>query len=287
MHAPITCRDRSLYVWSSSSLIEQLARGNESATTRLGIEHMSTLLVSLDAAQLEMYRKDPTMLRAALDAAHRRGMKIELLLGEPTWLLPEQRRQLLEIVRDLRALPFDGLHLDIEPDQLSALKREPESLWAEWLETVRSVREGSPWPLDVSLHPRYLDLQIEDRALGDHLAAAEVDVTLMIYVANAERVVAIAQPLLARYPQLVQRIALSTEDSLSTEESMYSLSLDERARRIAYVESRLVAPNFQGVTIQPSREADAGLSTMTQSICSDVGKMDAGCGQLRHSRESY
>jgi hypothetical protein len=75
---------------------------------------------------------------------------------------------------------------------------------------------------------------------------------LMIYVANAERAIEIAQPLLQRYPSLTQRVALSTEDTLSREESLHYVDADERARRIALIESKLAAPNFRGITIQPS-----------------------------------
>jgi outer membrane protein TolC len=253
MHAPSECQGRSLYVWSSGRTIDELANGSAASLDAFDSTQTNTLLLSLDGAQIDAYRKDPARLRAALDAAHRRGIKVELLLGEPTWLLPAERDRLLNIVRDLRALPFDGLHLDIEPDQLTQAAGTTETVWSEWLATVRAVRETSPWTLEVSMHPRYLDVAVEGRRLGEHLADLDVGVTLMIYVANPERVIAIAEPLLARYPELALRVALSDEDSLSPEESLHYVSSDERARRIALIEKRLAASNFKGVTIQPSR----------------------------------
>ena len=182
-------------------------------------------------------------------------------------MLPAERDRLLEIVRDVRALPFDGLHLDIEPDQLTQADGKTETLWTEWLATVRAVRETSPWPLEVSMHPRYLDLAVEARPLGQHLADIDVGATLMIYVANPERVVAIAEPLLARYPELALRVALSAEDSLSPEESLHYVSSDERARRIALIEKRLAASNFKGVTIQPSRAPARDLAAAGEFEC--------------------
>jgi outer membrane protein TolC len=253
MHAPQTCRPRGLYVWSSQSVIERLAKGSAQGVTQKASEDQAgILLVSLDAAQIRTYSRDPGQLRDALQAAHRRGQKVELLLGEPTWLLPEHRDGLLDIVRGLRSLPFDGLHLDIEPDQLDGLSASTKASWPNWLATVRAVREISPWPVDASMHPRYLGERIDARALGEHLSELDVAVTLMIYVANPERVVEIAQPLLSRYPQLRQRIALSSEDSLSREESLHHLTPSERARRIAFIEATLAAPNFRGITLQPS-----------------------------------
>ena len=84
---------RSFYVWSSGRTLS-IARKRQRGFARACqiASHTNTLLLSLDAAQLDAYRKDPARLRAALDTAHRRGIRIELLLGEPTWLLPAQRR---------------------------------------------------------------------------------------------------------------------------------------------------------------------------------------------------
>jgi outer membrane protein TolC len=253
MHAPLVCRPRALYVWSSQHLIERLAAGDTySVSDPDGTEKTTTLLVSLDASQIREYGRETRLLREALQTAHRRGMRVELLLGEPTWLLPEHRAELVSILRDLRTLPFDGLHLDIEPDQLAGVNLNAATLWSQWLETVRSAREASAWPVDVSLHPRYLNEPVDGRSLGEHLTQDGISVTLMIYVANAERAVEIAQPLLQRYPSLAQRVALSTEDTLSREESLHYVDADERARRIALIESKLAVPNFRGVTIQPS-----------------------------------
>ena len=79
-----------------------------------------------------------------------------------------------------------------------------------------------------------------------------IDTTLMIYVANPLRVVELATPLLARYPQLRLRVALSLEHSLSREESLFQLPEDERAHRIALIERGLVGDNFMGIALQPS-----------------------------------
>jgi outer membrane protein TolC len=262
--APAHCRARSLYVWSSASLISQLTRdATHSAAAQARSAGFTRLLLSLDPAQLASYARDPKPLRDALDAAHRLGLHVDLLLGEPTWILEARRKDLLSIVRALGALPFDGLHLDIEPNQLTHTGIADDALLAGLLDTVRAVRAVTALPIDLSVHPRYLTQNAGARALGDELSDADVDVTLMIYVANPERVMQIAEPLLTRFPRLSQRVAVSLEDTLSHEESLHHYTPVERARRIAAVESGLKQANFLGITVQPAPSAT--FSTLTGS----------------------
>jgi outer membrane protein TolC len=251
--APVDCRSRALYVWSSASIITQLSHQSAASVTEAardaGVTH---LFLSLDSAQLEQYARNPEPLRAALDAAHERGLRVDLLLGEPTWLLENRRNDLLSIIRRLSALPFDGLHLDIEPNQLENSGLDESALLASLVDTVRAVRAMSAWPVDVSVHPRYLTKLAGTHTLGDALSDADVTATLMVYVANPERVREIVEPLLSRFPRLAQRVALSLEDTLGRDESLHSYSPEERAKRVSRVESGLSQANFRGIALQPS-----------------------------------
>lgn len=248
-----TCRPRGLYAWSSDSVLANLTiHATRPVPSPDGAEGITRLLLSFSAPELKRYQQDAAPLRAALDSAHERGLVVELLLGEPSWLLPAHRDELLRIVQDLRALPFDGLHLDIEPDQLASLGESPDSLLVGLIETAQAVRSVSPWRVEISLHPRYLDAQLGSTTLGGALSDADIAVTLMTYVANPERVIQIARPLLERYPRLTVHVALSLESSLGAEESLYGYPADERARRISAIEAGLQTPNFAGLTFQPN-----------------------------------
>ena len=248
-----TCRPRGLYAWSSDSVLANLTiHATRPVPSPDGAEGITRLLLSFSAPELKRYQQDAAPLRAALDSAHERGLVVELLLGEPSWLLPAHRDELLRIVQDLRALPFDGLHLDIEPDQLASTGESPDSLLMGLIETAQAVRRVSPWRVEISLHPRYLDAQLGSTTLGGALSDADIAVTLMTYVANPERVIQIARPLLERYPRLTVHVALSLESSLGAEESLYTYSAEERARRISAIEAGLQTPNFAGLTFQPN-----------------------------------
>jgi outer membrane protein TolC len=254
LYEPSRCLPRALYVWSSQGLLEELAAPGEGRTVAgVRADGVQTLLVALDRAQIEAVRSDPQPLRSALRAAHSRGLQVELLLGEPTWLVPRARADLLAIVRALRELPFDGLHLDIEPEQLADPELSSDARLAALVDTVRDVRAVSPWPVGLSLHPRNLTRAVGERSFGERMVELGASVTLMIYVSNPERVAEIAEPLLAAYPELRQRIALSIEDELGAEESLHSYAPAERARRIESIEARVRAPGFAGIVLQPTR----------------------------------
>lgn len=251
-----TCRPRGLYAWSSEAVLANLTiHAMRPITTLDGAEGVTRLLLSLNAPELKRYQQDVAPLRTALDSAHERGLTVELLLGEPSWLLPAHRDELLRIVQDLRALPFDGLHLDIEPDQLADTAEARQLLLLGVVETAQAVRHVSPWRVEISLHHRYLDAQLGPSTLGAALSDADIAVTLMTYVANPERVIQIVRPLLERYPRLTVHVALSLESSLGAEESLYGYPADERAKRISAVEAGLQTPNFAGLTFQPNAPA--------------------------------
>ncbi len=256
LYAPAVCTTRAQYVWSSEKTLKQLR-----TQTRGAQRDVNALLISLDADQLSRYRDQPSSLNAALTGAHAQGLRVELLLGEPRWILPEHRGELLSIVDEFSTFAFDGIHLDLEPNQLP--QHDGTEVLEQLVATLKAVRSHTALPLELSVHPRYLTAQIDGRSLGDHLIDNDVAATLMIYVSNPNRVIEIAQPLLDRYPNLQQRIALSVENTLSPEESLYALEPQERERRIALIESTLTMRNFVGITLQPAAAERTALSAQT------------------------
>lgn len=249
---PTVAGRRALYVWSSAPLLEALDGSADAAGAlrELQAAGIDRLLLSLDGTQLERFGRDPDALHAAVLAAQRAGFRVELLLGEPEWLLAEQRPQLMRIVRAFAARPFDGLHLDIEPAQLVERGHEPSALAAALVETLTEVTAATPLPVSLSVHPRDLDLRVGGTSVARHLERLRVAPTAMIYVANAERAAELAQSLLERHPQLVFRVALSLEESLSREESLHHLPPEERRRRMEAIETRLAGRNFAGLALQ-------------------------------------
>lgn len=94
---------------------------------------------------------------------HKQGIKIELLLGENSWIFPDKRKKLIQIVTDWleyqksqpKIYQWDALHLDIEPyaESLRPLGKSwddvKDTYIREYLETltevyseVQSVKKG-------------------------------------------------------------------------------------------------------------------------------------------------
>lgn len=211
--------DMAVYVWDSRELFSRLQNRERywKFLRRLSIDR---LLVSLDAAQIAELRQRPAPLSGFLQNARKRGVKVELLLGEPTWIEPKGREQLVELIAGLWDFPFDGLHLDIEPDQIyrQPLSREQ---FDNWVKSMTTAAKASPWPTAISVHPRYFrDAPYRDWGLAERLREAGVeDVTLMIFNSKPENVAGVAKPILAAAPQLRFRVAQSVEPQLDATES--------------------------------------------------------------------
>jgi outer membrane protein TolC len=243
--------NRALYLWRSAEWLTDAA--TERGERKFGEMHsagIARLLVSLDAEQMRRAMADPSPLVRAVRRTHEHGLRVELLLGDPGWIQPEQRGRLLVIIDGLKSVPFDGLHLDLEPEQLDAAADKLPALVGLLAQTLAAASAASPWPLALSIHPRDLDVRVGESSFAEALLRLRISPTIMVYVANPDRAVAIAEPLLRHYPQLSFSVALSLEKSLGPQESLWSYPEDERRRRIARVETRLSAGNFSGLTLQ-------------------------------------
>ena len=243
--------NRALYLWRSAEWLRNTA--TELGERKFGEIHsagIARLLISLDAEQMRRAIADPAPLVRAVRSTHEHGFRVELLLGDPGWIRPEQRGGLLAIIDGLKSVPFDGLHLDLEPEQLDSAADKLPALLGLLAQTLAAASATSPWPLALSIHPRDLDVRVGDSSFAELLQRLRVSPTIMVYVANPDRAVAIAAALLGHYPQMSFSVALSLEKSLGPQESLWSYPEDERRRRIERVETRLAAANFSGLTLQ-------------------------------------
>lgn len=243
-------RNVTVYVWNGA---EVMRRAQDPAFWS-GLRRLSItrLLLSLDAAQIKAAHTQPALLNDFLDQARARGVAVELLLGEASWIDVAHRADLFRIIQDLREFRFDGLHLDIEPDQIY---RQPLSRaqFEAWVTTLTEAAAAAPWPTSVDVHPRYFrDAPYVQWRLGERLRAGGVhEAVLMIYNANPERVAAVGRPIAASAPQLRFRVAQSVEPGLPAELSHAHRPPAELQRRMTHLEQLLATqPNVDGIVIQ-------------------------------------
>ncbi|MBD9396152.1 hypothetical protein [Pseudomonas sp. PDM11] len=197
------------YIWDSVALLDANQRsGQLNALQQAGI---SQLHVGLTALQVADMQRSHSALGDLLQAAHARGMRVTLLLGDPDWLKPRKRQGLIDLIGQLRDLPFDALHLDLEVEQLGW--PVPDQRLHDWLDTVREAKAAAPWPLNLSSHPRWFDEHADRQPCVpcelQRLGVGEI--SLMIYTRNpqssANRALAIAK----QWPALKLRLAQSVE----------------------------------------------------------------------------
>lgn len=242
----LTAHGLSWYIWDSQALLrnpaslKNLPQGSE------------RILLSFTASQLRALTQPAERKRLVqwLAQAHARGLRVDLLLGEPSWVLPSQRPALLELLVPLRALPFDGLHLDLERSQL------PPAQQPGWdvavVDTLRAVHATVAWPLALTTH--YRELQSPDFAQRIH-AAGVTELVAMVYVSDPGRASDIARPLLQGPAGLRLAVAQSIERTLSPQESSFKAGQAQALHRWRQLSQALASlPGFSGIVVQSWEE---------------------------------
>jgi hypothetical protein len=234
------------YAWKGMDWVEQKEKLEQlpSGTRRL--------LLSFTARQWREITQDArplAALKGLVLAGKKRGVSLEFLLGEPTWVLPEGRAHLIRLLREIPAGTFARVHLDLERHQLPP---EQQADWAaQATETLRAAVEASPIPVALTTH--YRDLQPAFvQALGQ---AGVREIVPMIYVRNLSRVEEIVRQLPPRPKGMRLSVAQSVEREWSEEESSFTLG---KRRALAHWQTLSQQldnlPGFDGVIVQSWEE---------------------------------
>lgn len=238
------------YVWDASSFLDSACRA--AALERFRNEGFSRMLLSFDAAQIASFRTEGgrRSLEAFLSAARAQGLTVDLLLGDPAWIVPEHRQGLVRLVRELEPFPFRGLHLDLEPDSLPGAAEKRLELAAELVRTLEIVRTQTDRPLALSVHPRELEGELGD-VVGPGLEGIPVEeVAVMIYSTRAEAVLERFERIRRQHPGLKLALAQSVESLLSPQESYGAYGREAFRSRAAYLAERLGREGSVGIFVQ-------------------------------------
>jgi len=204
---------QGVYIWDSRQLLDRT--GQEAELGLLHQQGINDLLVGLTPAQVRAGPATERALANLLERAHGRKLTVQLLLGDPSWIQPGHRAELLALVARYRPLPFDGLHLDLEVEQLGW--PVPAQRLRDWIGTLRAVQRASPWPVSVSSHPRWF----EPGAAGGIRFCLPCQlpplraISLMIYGPDPGRSTARARAIARRWPSQHFRLAQSLEAGLT------------------------------------------------------------------------
>ena len=234
------------YVWDAQPLLQEPQRlKNLPPTSRLLLSFKAEQLRNMDAAQWgRLYAQ-----------AQRQGIRLELLLGDPHWVQPQGRRELMSLLASARGLRVDALHLDLEHSQLPKGSMDTGSWKQAVVQTMREAGQAVPWPLVLTTHHRDLD---DARFLQALHQAGVGEVVPMVYSQNQQRVKDVTLRLLeqARQAQgLRVGLAQSIERELSPEESSHHKGRQQSQAQWAWLARELSSqPHFSGVIVQSLAE---------------------------------
>ena len=229
LEGAVSTRDaalRGVYVWDSHPLLgDPEIRGRH--LRAMADAGLNRIYLGLDSAQAGQPAALQAPIGRLVSAAGDLGMEVDLLLGEPLWLTAEHRQDLIELIRRLSPLPFSGLHLDLEVEQLGW--PVPEQRLERWLETLAAVSSVSPWPVSLVSHHRWFSGGEQPRTcVPCALQQFDIrDVSLMIYTTRPERAGELMAQAAERWPDLSFRLVQSVESLLPATQSWHGQTTAE------------------------------------------------------------
>jgi hypothetical protein len=242
---------KSVYVWDASPFLAPETR--ISSLKELKSRGFDHFLISFTVEQINKFNNyyNRMELEDLLSASQTMGMRADLLLGEPTWLYPDQRRDLIKIIEKMKKFRFKGLHLDIEPDSLPGAEGKREELLVQLTDTLKEVKNASDMSLSISVHPRYLEGDLgalfSRRSVGMGLEY----IAVMIYTTDPDRAAKRMRDIMLMHPSLCFRLAQSVERALPPEESYFSSGMDVYRESMGGISSELSnMSKFRGLIIQ-------------------------------------
>lgn len=240
----------SVYVWNYDDIVNRPGFWEKSRSMQI-----DRVLLSLDEQQIASVVSHPAALNKFLQDAKHQGVKVELLLGDPDWILPKERIRLLEIIKRLKPINFEGLHLDIEPDQFAGELEGRDKLEA-FLETIHQAARISPWPVAISIHPRYLAKETSfDLCIPCQLRERGIkEITVMYYAMNLNSIAMTMKSAMQQYPELMFSLAQSLEPELGVENSYAHKPQAFFRDTMQKLYNHLRASNFNGLVIQSLKD---------------------------------
>ncbi len=247
---PPSRSDVAFYLWAGDALLFP-GKGKD-FFVEARKEGASMVLVSFSSRGIARLRsgEGKALLEEALESARSAGIRAELLLGDPLWILPAHRKELTDLVKELDRFKFSGLHLDLEPDQLPGAENKRSELLFSLIETVREVKGVTRLPVSLSIHPRYLEGDLGALAAKGFRAAGVHEIAVMIYSTNVQNVARRMNAILSSCPGLTFRLSVSVEKELPATESFFRNGKKSFLRTLDSLQRNLTSPAFAGVLIQ-------------------------------------
>ena len=207
-----------VYVWNST----QALADPQTLTQEWLSFGVSKVFIGLTSKQIRDMAL-PSSLMELVRVAHKSNIKVEVVLGDAQWILPEGREKLTELLRLLSSLPIDGFNLDLEIEQLPNWNEQRDLLTQEWLATLQAASKSTLIPVGATFHHRHLEIP----NLGSKLQEINIsNVAVMIFTTNQKRVLEVSAIAKKNLDGLPYSIVQSVEKQIPPSESYATLGLN-------------------------------------------------------------
>lgn len=242
-------RYRAVYVWDAEPLLDPDRCGP--ALDRMLENRFTRILVSFSPRELENMRSEQgaQALNAFLRMAAGRGVVVDLLMAESSWLTPPGRVDLQKLLTFFRSFPFRAVQLDLDPELLPASAAR-QAAGAQVIETVRAAVASAGRPVGLTLRSSWVEGG-SGNSVMDALARMNLsEIALVYYSTDAEAVAARFQAICRRYPALQFSLVQSVESDLSRSESYFSAGVSIFGQRMQKLCFDISAPNATDLIFQ-------------------------------------
>ena len=240
----------AVYIWNAEPFLQSATR--KSALDELIGAGFSRVLISFTHKQISdlLSQKGEDELNALLSAARSKGVRIDLMLGDPTWAEADHRGELIEIIKQLEKFDFDGIHLDIEPDSLPDASVRRAVLLEGLADTIKEVKKETVRPVSISIHPRYLEGDLGVLARQKLLPLGLEEIVVMIYSNNPYSTAQRMSGIISSNPNMALSLAQSVERNIPPEESYATCTQQELKDNLRVLEESLASYGLKEIFIQ-------------------------------------
>lgn len=247
---PLKKMKAAVYVWNAEPFLQKATR--TAAVNEIVDAGFSRVLISFTRKQVSnlLSPQGKDELDSLLSEAKSKGLRIDLMLGDPTWAETDHRGELLSLIKQLQQFDFDGIHLDIEPDSLPGASARRAELLEGLADTIKAVKEITMLPVSISIHPRYLEGDLGVLARQKLLSLGLEEVVVMMYSDNPYSTTKKMLAIITSNPNVLFSLAQSVEKNILPAESYANRTPQEFNDAMHILEEHLAEYGLNGIFIQ-------------------------------------
>lgn len=251
-HLVLDAKDSSktelgFYAWKTKHWLME----NSFTTPVMTEVHPTRILVSFSSGELDSIfsNSDYAMqIHRKIRDMNRQGIHVSVIFGDPSYLLPEGRPKLEDILFRMEEFPFAGIYLDLEPEQLTPAQLPISRRSKALVQTIQAARRSTVKPIGLITHHRWITSsakELKESGVSEMVA--------MVYSSDENTLRAKANEIAKVLSGSSWRLAVSVEAPpiLQPNETLRNLGRRNALSLIRRLEQEWSPlPGFQGIDVQ-------------------------------------